>query len=140
MSLELAHCEILAALHAEAFGESWSVKAFQDLVGLSASYGYLAQVGEEPVGFILCQGDEVEAEIITIATRRLQRRTGIGTKLLEHACQQTGRMFLEVDEENDGAISFYQARDFHQIGLRTGYYKHPDGRKTDALVMERTKI
>ena len=46
-------------------------------------------------------------------------------------------MFLEVAADNLAAIALYQATGFAKVGVRKGYYPHPDGAK-DALVMRRT--
>jgi ribosomal-protein-alanine N-acetyltransferase len=45
-------------------------------------------------------------------------------------------MFLEVAADNLAAIALYQATGFIKVGVRKGYYPHPDGAK-DALVMRR---
>ncbi|HWU80673.1 MAG TPA: GNAT family N-acetyltransferase, partial [Caulobacter sp.] len=45
-------------------------------------------------------------------------------------------MFLEVAADNQAATALYQSTGFAKVGLRKGYYPHPDGAK-DALVMRR---
>ena len=45
-------------------------------------------------------------------------------------------MFLEVAEDNVGAISFYEKTGFEITGWRTGYYQRPI-EKVDALVFVR---
>lgn len=141
-ALRVAHCAVLSELHAESFHEAWSEKSFADLIGLPACFGYLAVEEEtaQPMGFILCQGDAVEAEIITIATRPACRRSGVAQALLGEACAQSGRMFLEVARDNIGALSFYQKHGFTEIAVRRGYYKRTEGPSVDALVMEWTSI
>ncbi|SCA55879.1 Ribosomal-protein-alanine acetyltransferase [Candidatus Terasakiella magnetica] len=135
--LHIAHSEMIAHLHKESFDENWSIQAFADLVGLPATFGFMAHLQDQPAGFILCQGDEVEAEIITIATSPDFRRQGLAKALLRQACEKTKRMFLEVDEMNKGAIVFYKTMGFSQIARRKNYYTHSKAPKTDALVMER---
>lgn len=139
-ALHVVHGEILQAIHEECFDESWSVEAFQNLLGLPATFGYLMVSDEGPKGFILCQGDGLEAEIITIATRKQNRRSGIGRCLLEKVLGQTGRLFLEVARDNPGAIAFYEHLGFAQIGVRKNYYKRSGDIKVDALVMEKASF
>ncbi len=132
-----AHAGVVAALHQEGFDEVWSVQSFADLISMPASFGFLALEGEDPAGFILCQGDDVEAEIITIATRLEKRRQGVAHALLRKACQKTRRMFLEVAEDNPVALAFYEKEGFVHSARRKGYYKRQAGGKVDALVMMR---
>jgi len=138
--LGLAHCALIADLHAESFTENWSTQAFMDLVGLPATFGFLAceREGADPFGFILCQGDNIEAEIITIATRPGVRRQGVAGALLKAACAKTAGMFLEVATDNQSAISFYEKHGFTRIGVRKNYYRRPDGMAVDALVYQFT--
>ncbi|WP_419798249.1 MAG: GNAT family N-acetyltransferase [Terasakiella sp.] len=138
--LGLSHCAVIARLHEESFSENWSIQAFADLVGLPATFGFLAfdRDSDDPLGFILCQGDNIEAEIITIATRPAARRQGVARALLKAACIKSARMFLEVATDNLSAISFYEKHGFAKIGLRKNYYKRPNGKVVDALVYEFT--
>lgn len=141
VSIGIAHCALLSCLHEDSFAEAWSSKAFQDLVAMPASFGYLAlDQRDDPMGFILCQGDKVEAEIITIATRKSHRRQGVAHKLLGYVCAQTDRLFLEVARDNQGAYTFYLREGFEQIAIRNDYYKRTDGRHVDALVMQKTVV
>jgi len=139
VSLSVAHCAVLSALHGESFQEAWSDTSFAELIGLPASFGFLAieDKAADPMGFILCQGDVIEAEIITIATRPACRRRGVAQALLGQACAQSGRMFLEVARDNNGALSFYRKHGFTEIAVRKNYYKRAEGPSVDALVMER---
>jgi len=137
-NLSIAHCAVLSQLHEESFDEAWTEKSFQDLVGMPATFGFLmSDEAGDPLGFILCQGDEIEAEIIAIATRSKVRRSGIARQLLNAAINKTQRMFLEVAEDNQGAIIFYQRHGFKQIARRKNYYKKKGKLAVDALVMEK---
>ncbi|PIE31042.1 ribosomal-protein-alanine N-acetyltransferase RimI, partial [candidate division KSB3 bacterium] len=53
------------------------------------------------------------------------------SELVSYGCQQ---LFLEVRAKNSGAIKFYLANGFMQVGQRVLYYREPDD---DALVMTR---
>lgn len=132
------HKNIVAALHQEAFEEHWSAAEFGDLITLPASFGWLAVDKEEPLGFVLCQGDEVEAEIITIATRPAARRQGVATILLRNIFTRTRRLFLEVAADNISAQTFYEKSGFAQIGVRKNYYKRESG-SIDALILAKDR-
>jgi len=136
-ALCVAHSEVVANLHQRAFDENWSAKEFQNLITMPASFGFLALKGALPVGFVLCQGDDVEAEIITIASDPACERRGIGTILLQCVLKQTQRLFLEVAEDNIKAINFYEKQDFQTIGKRPRYYNRGSGNHCDALVMQK---
>ena len=129
------YAEIVAAIHEEAFGESWSSKAFVDLMNIPASYGIIAHEDHDPSGFILCQGDHEESEIITIATCIPYRRKGIGTGLIDRALMQTKRLFLEVGADNEAAYDFYIRYGFEDVGRRKNYYVRSSGGKVDAIIM-----
>lgn len=133
--INILHADLLSTLHKEAFQEAWSIKAFQDLVSMPAAFGFLAENKGMPVGFIICQGTDEEAEIITIATKQGARRSGVGRILLERALQKVPVMFLEVADDNVAAKSFYLTCGFAKVGRRPKYYKRAEGQPMDALVM-----
>jgi len=135
--LTIAHAEIVATLHKEGFDENWSLNSFQNLLSLPATFGFIALYDNEPSGFILCQGDVVEAEIISIATSTAHRRLGVATHLLEKSHGLTARMFLEVAVDNQTGIQFYLKNGYVEIAKRSNYYKRHDGSKCDAMVMQK---
>lgn len=135
-SLDMCHAEIVAEMHKECFSEHWSTEAFLDLISLPASFGFVISSDDDhPQGFILCQGDEQEAEIITIATRPKWRRQGIAHRLLDSLKKQSQKFFLEVADDNPTAIAFYLNEGFIQHGIRKNYYKREGGLRMDARVM-----
>jgi ribosomal-protein-alanine N-acetyltransferase len=133
----------LADLHDKAFDRPWTALAFDDLLKSPGAFAVLGEAGEpaEAKGFILCRSIAGEAEILTIAVDPAARRRGWGAALVEIAvgiATETGSeaMLLEVAADNLAAIALYQSTGFAKVGLRKGYYPHPDGAK-DALVMRR---
>jgi ribosomal-protein-alanine N-acetyltransferase len=139
----LEACFILADLHDRAFPRPWTVIAFEALLKTPGVYAVLGEAGEPAVeqGFILCRAIASEAEILTLAVDPAARRRGWGAALVEMAAgvaAETGSaaIFLEVAADNVAALSLYAATGFARVGLRKGYYPHPDG-DTDALVMRR---
>jgi ribosomal-protein-alanine N-acetyltransferase len=139
----LEACFTLADLHDRAFDRPWSAEAFEELLKGPGAFAVLGESGEpeETRGFILCRAIAGEAEILTIGVDPVARRRGWGAALVEMAvgiAQEVGafEMFLEVAADNLAAIKLYETTGFERVGLRKGYYPHPDGAK-DAVVMRR---
>jgi ribosomal-protein-alanine N-acetyltransferase len=132
--------EALAALHSRAFvtPAPWDAASFA---------GFLA----DPLAFLLVEGDAGfllgravagEAELLTIAVAPEARRRGLGRKLMGRFLYQARlrgaeRAFLEVAADNPAAIGLYESSGFQPAGTRRGYYRSPDGRRIDALVLAR---
>ncbi|WP_419319249.1 GNAT family N-acetyltransferase [Caulobacter sp. ErkDOM-E] len=139
----LEACFILADLHDRAFPRPWSALEFEALLKSPGVFAVMGEAGEPAVekGFILCRSIAGEAEVLTIAVDPAARRRGWGGALVEMAAgiaTETGSeaMFLEVASDNTAAVALYAATGFARVGLRKGYYPHPDGAR-DAIVMRR---
>lgn len=139
----LEACFILADLHDRAFDRPWDALAFEELLKSPGVFAVMGEAGEPALekGFILCRSIAGEAEILTIAVDPAARRRGWGAALVEMAAgiaAETGSeaLFLEVAADNTAAIALYAATGFAKVGLRKGYYPHPDGAR-DAVVMRR---
>jgi len=83
--------------------------------------------------FIIVSTPADQAEILTIATASLARRHGLGRGLIMETIKQLrprgiSELFLEVAEDNDGAIALYRMAGFQPIGRRPGYYRREQGR------------
>jgi len=132
--------EALAACHARAFagrGRAWRADELAQL--LADPQVIVAGTAE---GFVLARIVAGEAEILTVATEPAARRRGLARAALdalhaEAARRGADRVFLEVGAGNHAARALYQALGYRQVGLRAGYYAHPDGQREDALVLER---
>lgn len=127
----------LAALHARCFvtPRPWTAAEFADL--LAAPGAFLLT---ESSGFLLGRVIAGEAELLTVAVDPLARRQGSGRALvLQFAAEARARgaqsAFLEVAEGNEPARALYAACGWQAAGRRRGYYRHPDGRAEDALVL-----
>jgi ribosomal-protein-alanine N-acetyltransferase len=66
-----------------------------------------------------------EVDIISIATRPEYRRQGLGRKLVEKilSLESVNQVVLEVDKENEAAVSMYLSLDFKIISIRKNYYR-----------------
>lgn len=95
---------------------------------------------DEPVGFAIFRVAADEGEIILIGVVPAARRCGVGARLLDQAVahassEGAAKVYLEVAEDNPGAISFYQARGFAQTGLRNNYYRRGKGPRVHARIL-----
>ncbi len=144
VACSLAQAEMLAILHADCFDQAWSAPEFAALLVSPGVFGWIAQQQLEPAGFILGRTVAGECEILTLGVLLPHRRHGIAAKLLNKLIKEAGeleitKIFLEVSESNEAAISLYNDRGFFEVGRRKNYYKIPNGR-LDALVLAKTKI
>ena len=120
----------------------WTEDSFKQV----ASSGQLMLVGEVGTGaaaricgFLVARVVAGEAELLNMAVDAKDRRKGLGSKLLAAAVREVGarqgkRMYLEVRESNQAAISFYERHGFRKNGQRVNYYQNPT---ENALVMEK---
>jgi ribosomal-protein-alanine N-acetyltransferase len=134
----------LAAIHGLSFTHGWSAEEFAALLSQSNVICLCARrVGvlgaQRTVGFVLVRVAADEAEILTVAVLPSGRGHGTGRRLVEDVIRRLYRgrissLFLEVDENNQPAVSLYRRLGFAQVGHRTGYYREPGG-AASALVM-----
>lgn len=122
----------------------WSEKGFEE----AGSSGQLILVAEVAAGdsararvcgFLVAGVVAGEAELLNMAVDAADRRKGLGSKLLagaakEAEARQASRMYLEVRESNEAAISLYERHGFRKNGQRAGYYQNPT---ENAVLMEK---
>ena len=125
-----------AALESECLKTAWSEKSIGECIGNSSIRYLVATIGKELAGtcsFCLVFG---EGQLINLAVGKNFRRHKIGSGLLEAAINEAigenAEIFvLEVEPDNDAAISLYSSFGFEVSGRRKSFY--PDG--SDALCM-----
>ncbi len=113
----------------------------EDLSRMGELNGVVAYVSGRSTGIsgvVIGRTMADEAEILNLAVRRANRRTGEGKKLVwrmleDFLAKGVSRVFLEVRESNAGAIGFYEHLGFRTVGKRKDYYQDP---REAALVME----
>ena len=130
----------LSSLHARAFTtpRPWSEDEFA---------GWLADplaclLVEGDAGFLLGRAVAGEAELLTVAVAPEARGRGLGRRLVSRFLYQARLRgaevaFLEVAEDNAPARAVYAGAGFAESGRRRGYYRTPEGRAVDALVLRR---
>jgi ribosomal-protein-alanine N-acetyltransferase len=120
-------------------GRRWSSTT---LLKGPGAFAVLGEAGEpaEAKGFILCRSIAGEAEILTIAVDPAARRRGWGAALVEIAAGIAVETAFERCSWRSRPTTWRPSRSIRRpvskVGLRKGYYPHPDGAK-DALVMRR---
>ena len=131
----------LAEVHAAAFDAPWTAADILRFAEDPGGFALAAEEGEAIVGFILCRVMAGEGEILTLAVRPEFRRRGAARVLVEAAAvlarQTAAAMFLEVADDNAGAIALYEQTGFSVAGRRLGYYARPGAAAVDAIVMRR---
>ena len=129
--LNAADAKAMASIHAESFDRSWD--ALEMAVHTQRDLCFGIETHDGLSAFIIISQAADQAEILTIATAKSARRSGLGRQLLDAAFAQlsengTAELFLEVAEDNIAAIALYKNAGFQPIGRRPGYYRRPAGR------------
>lgn len=91
------------------------------------------------LGFVTYSIIYERAEIVDIIINESYRRTGCGLALInsiisECLMKNVNNITLEVNEENSGAIKFYEKLGFNKVAIRRNYY---DNGNKNAYVMEK---
>jgi ribosomal-protein-alanine N-acetyltransferase len=138
------HLEAMMAVMHAAFephyGEAWSAPQLAATLTLPGSWGRLALMGAQAVGFTLCRAAGPEVELLLIAVSPDLRRKGVGARLLLRAQEDAlargaSELFLEVREDNHPAYKLYETAGFGYIGRRPEYYSCKDGSRRAAITM-----
>ena len=132
----------LATLHAASFRRGWTEAEFERLLVDRQVLAHEAVIRQRPVGFILSRRAAEDAEILSVAVARSERRRGVAGALLDVHLRNlaglgTATVFLEVEDDNPPARRLYAGRGFLQVGERRGYYAQGDGRVSTALILRR---
>lgn len=134
----LADLDAVIALEVECEGaDAWSPMLLEEgLAGSVPTVQYLVAESDNVVGYAVVSCVDDIAEVQRIGVTEGQRRSGIGSQLLDEAFkvarrEGTQRMLLEVREDNRAALAMYAAHGFIEIDRRPRYYR--DG--STAIVM-----
>ncbi|MDV7141884.1 GNAT family N-acetyltransferase [Tropicimonas sp. TH_r6] len=129
----------LAALHAACFEtpRPWTEGEFTDLLDMQGVF-----LCTRPDGFALGRMLLDECELLTLAVAPSARRAGSGRALLsefEAHARAEGAItaLLEVSADNAPARALYDSQGYSEAGRRNSYYRAPDGRRIDALILTR---
>ena len=117
----------------------WSVKMFERLlIDNSNESIWVYEKGSSIFGFIIDLRFDDEINILNIAIDESHQKRGHGSNMLLDYLRiipEKSTIFLEVNENNNNAISIYKKHCFKKITKRKSYYK--DG--SDAIIMKLVK-
>lgn len=130
----------IAVLEQVVTPHAWSPAALASTLAATATMAFVAERALRPnpelVAHVIASAASGEGEIALIAVHPQHQRQGIARRLLDTialrwraAAVATG--WLEVRADNHGAIAFYLACGWVEVGRRRRYYR--DG--TDAIRM-----
>lgn len=116
---------------------AWTIEQIAREINNPDALFFVAQAGEEFVGYLsgVCAADECEISNIAVETayRRQKAATDLFSALFKAAAERGVRtVFLLVRSDNFGAIGLYKSIGFVAVGNRPGYYK-----SADAVIMRR---
>jgi ribosomal-protein-alanine N-acetyltransferase len=129
----------LVSLERSSFSDPWTPAQLAGTLAHPATLGAVVEgAGSRVVGYLLSRVVGDEAEILTLAVHPIQRRRGLGRRLLEGvlatlADRGIRAVWLEVRASNQGAQALYTGAGFIASGVRRGYYRRP---VEDALVLK----
>lgn len=134
----------VAALEEDGLGaDAWSVGLLAEVVGggLPTVHALVAEEHGEVLGYAAGSLVVEVAELQRLVVAAPARRRGVARALLDAvhalACDAGARrLLLEVRADNEGALAFYAAAGFVEVGRRARYYR--DGEA--ALVLERPVV
>jgi ribosomal-protein-alanine N-acetyltransferase len=131
-----ADAAVIAGIESLAASHPWSARAVRDTLEAATGRGWLLVEGDRAVGHLISVVVAGEAELWTIAVTPDRRRQGLARRLLLHAmrawrAEGAEAAYLEVRDDNAGAIALYTETGWAATAVRRGYYS--DG--TDARLM-----
>ena len=118
------------------FDQSYGINMFQQLYEMGIGF-LVAEEDGYVIGYVMFWVKyEFQGLIISIAVDKNYRRLGAGTQLLVKAIAilsllRLDTIYLEVNENNTGAVEFYKNFNFKVDRIVPGYYENGDG----AIVM-----
>ena len=126
-----------------AYEHPWTLGIFRDCLRV----GYSCWVYED-CGTVVAHGvvmlSGVESHVLNLCVHPDYQRRGIGRVMLNHLTQTSREsgadtILLEVRQSNIIAMQLYMSADFHELGVRSGYYPDHDGRE-DAIILAKSLV
>lgn len=127
------------------FNQSYGINMFQQLYEMGIGF-LVAEYEGYVIGYVMFWIKyENQGHIISIAVDKNYRRLGAGTQLLIKAIAilsllKIDTIYLEVNENNVGAVEFYKNFNFKIDRIVPGYYENGDGAIVMYLHLNRGQI
>ena len=118
------------------FDDFWTYDVLQEELNNPNSEYFVAKLENNILGFAGIWKSVDDVHITDIVVKKILRKSGIGSKLLEKLIQTAKdenfkAITLEVSENNLPAINLYLKYGFKKVGFRKKYYNHKD----NAIIM-----
>ncbi len=133
---ELTDDDLPAVIEIErlSFSHPWPPEAFQDL---NYSDSLIIHEQDRVIGYLMYHRVLDECVIVNFAIDPAHQGKGSGSHLLATALERIAGqniryIYLDVRISNSVARHLYERAGFRRMGIRKGYYSHPD---EDSLVM-----
>lgn len=134
---------LIADLHTKLFHRGWGAEECTALITQDNVFGFVARPvnQQDPLGFVLTRVAADEAEILSIGTDKRAQNHGLGWRMMQAAIGEASKrgateMILEVDENNNPAVTLYKKIGFETVGKRQAYYSNGEDVKSNALVLK----
>ena len=126
-----------------AYEHPWTMGIFRDCLRVGYSC-WVCQLDEAIIGYGIVMLSGAEAHVLNLCVHPDFQSRGIGRLMLNHLTQiarESGAdtILLEVRQSNIIAIQLYLSAEFHELGVRAGYYPDHNGRE-DAIILAKSLI
>ena len=127
------------------FNQSYGIDMFQQLYDMGVGF-LVAEEDGYVIGYVIFWIKyENQGHIISIAVDKNYRRQKAGTQLLVKAISilsllRIDAIYLEVNENNEGAVEFYKTFNFKIDRVVPGYYEDGNGAIIMYLPLKRSKV
>ena len=126
-----------------AYEHPWTLGIFRDCIRVGYSC-WVYEVNDAVVAYGIVMLNGSEAHVLNLCVHPEYQRRGIGRLMLDHLTHTSrdagaDTLLLEVRQSNIIAMQLYLSADFHQLGVRTGYYLDHDGRE-DAIILAKSLV
>ncbi len=127
------------------FNQSYGIDMFQQLYDMGVGF-LVAEEDGYVIGYVIFWIKyENQGHIISIAVDKNYRRLKAGTQLLVKAISilsllRIDAIYLEVNENNEGAVEFYKTFNFKIDRVVPGYYEDGNGAIIMYLPLKRGKV
>lgn len=117
------------------FDNKWNIKDIETMCNVENYSFAVIKTDEEILAYAILYDTLDSLDLFEIAVKRNYKNKGLGMKLLGAVFDKYKNkdIFLEVNEDNKNALSFYCKNGFIKISIRKNYYKN----NKNAIIMVR---